>query len=315
MLYGPVVTNTLFKGFGGACEQRVSGDAVVRYDQLADRWLFVLPVFQRGAVRPGQAALRARRDSRRSSVSPAKQTSLAPPYRSSCLRHPRLLRRRSRRVRATARTTPSDRRGAGAGTRCATRSAPASDPLGAYFRYEFLRPLFPDYPRPAVWPDGYYVPTSVSDDRISATVATRKHACVADRAKMLKGAPATEQCLVIDNVNFLNNADIDGTALPPRGAPNIMMAAGGTQLDEVLEDDRIFAWRVHVDWANPGRHRSPDRSRSASRRTGTCATDSSPTACRSRAPSSGSTRRATRSWRGSSTAGSTAASRSSRCTR
>ena len=35
-----------------------------------------------------------RRDSRRSSVNPAKQTSPALPYRSSCLRHPRLLRRR-----------------------------------------------------------------------------------------------------------------------------------------------------------------------------------------------------------------------------
>ena len=33
-----------------------------------------------------------------------------------------------------------------------------ADPLGPYYRYEFLRPLFPDYPRPAVWPDGYYVP-------------------------------------------------------------------------------------------------------------------------------------------------------------
>ena len=177
-----------------------------------------------------------------------------------------------------------------------------SDPLGAYYRYEFLRPLFPDYPRPAIWPDGYYVPTSASDDRISATVATRKHACVVDRAKMLKGEPATEQCLVIDNVNFLNNADIDGTALPPRGAPNIMMAAGGRQLDKVLEDDRIFAWRSTWTGRTRRRHRSPDRSRSASRRTATCATGSSPTACRSRAPSGGSTRRATRSWRGSSTA-------------
>jgi hypothetical protein len=37
------------------------------------------------------------------------------------------------------------------------------DPMGSYYRYEFLRPLFPDYPRPAVWPDGYYVPTSTGD--------------------------------------------------------------------------------------------------------------------------------------------------------
>ena len=38
--------------------------------------------------------------------------------------------------------------------------------------------------------------------------------------KMLRGEPADEQCLVIGDVNFLNNADLDGTALPPAGAPN-----------------------------------------------------------------------------------------------
>jgi hypothetical protein len=68
---------------------------------------------------------------------------------------------------------------------------------------------------------------------------------------MLKGKPATEQCIVIDGVNFLNNADLDGKRLPPPGAPNIMMAAGGTQLKKVLEDDSIFAWNFHVDWKNP----------------------------------------------------------------
>src|SRR5581483_6520748 len=99
-----------------------------------------------------------------------------------------------------------------------------TSPMGPYYRYEFLRPLFPDYPRPAVWPDGYYVATSTGDNRISDDVATQKHACVADRAKLLKGEAATEQCIVIENVNFLNNADLDGTALPPSGSPNVMMA-------------------------------------------------------------------------------------------
>ena len=126
-----------------------------------------------------------------------------------------------------------------------------ADPLGSYYRYEFLRPFFPDYPRPAIWPDGYYVPTSTGDNRISDNVATQKHACVADRAKMLRGEPATEQCLVIENVNFLNNADVDGPTPPPAGAPNIMMAAGGTQLDKVFEADTIDTWQYHVDWKNP----------------------------------------------------------------
>jgi hypothetical protein len=123
------------------------------------------------------------------------------------------------------------------------------DPLGAYYRYEFLRPLFPDYPRPAIWPDGYYVPTSTGDDVIE------KHACVADRARMLRGEPAAEQCLVIEGVNFLNNADLEGRELPPRGTPNVMMAAGGTQLRQDLDDDVIKVWQFHVDWARPAKTR------------------------------------------------------------
>src|SRR5579862_2620558 len=53
VLYGPVPSANLFKGFGGVCEARNSGDGVVRYDQLADRWLFVRAV-GRGPVRPDQ---------------------------------------------------------------------------------------------------------------------------------------------------------------------------------------------------------------------------------------------------------------------
>ena len=154
---------------------------------------------------------------------------------------------------AAAAATPGGRGAAPARrgrTRCATPSAPAPTRSGPYYRYEFLRPLFPDYPRPAVWPDGYYVPTSTGDDVI------QKHACVVDRARMLKGEPATEQCVVIDGVNFLNNADLDGKALPPRGAPNIMMAAGGTQLKKVLEDDGDLRVEVRTSTGRIRRRRS-----------------------------------------------------------
>jgi hypothetical protein len=117
--------------------------------------------------------------------------------------------------------------------------------MGSYYRYEFLRPLFPDYPRPAVWPDGYYVPTSTGDEII------QKHACVVDRAKMLAGEHATEQCFVVDGVNFLNNADLDGQTLPRAGAPNIMMATGGTQLEGDFDDDGVYVWFFKVNWDFP----------------------------------------------------------------
>jgi hypothetical protein len=30
-----------------------------------------------------------------------------------------------------------------------------------------------------------------------------------------------------------------------------MLAAGGTQLNKILEDDSVYAWNFHVDWKNP----------------------------------------------------------------
>ncbi len=38
-VFGPASNNTLWGGFGGPCQTENSGDPVVLYDQLADRWL------------------------------------------------------------------------------------------------------------------------------------------------------------------------------------------------------------------------------------------------------------------------------------
>ena len=39
VLYGPVVTKTVWAGFGGKCETRNDGDGIVKYDKAADRWI------------------------------------------------------------------------------------------------------------------------------------------------------------------------------------------------------------------------------------------------------------------------------------
>lgn len=191
LLYGPVTNSTVFAGFGARCGVNNNADSVVRYDQLADRWLIVVPVFARPET-PGQTY-----------------------------------------------------------SMCYAVSA-TPDPLGKYYRYEFDRPLFPDYPRPAIWPDGYYLPTSTSDNLLP-DVITQKHECIADRNKMLKGEPATEQCVVIDGNVFMLNSDLDGKRLPPPGAPNIMLSTGGTQLMKIFDDDGIYFYKVHVDWDDPAK--------------------------------------------------------------
>ena len=40
-VYGPVAGNTLFTGFGGACETSSNGDPVLQYDKLANRWVLM----------------------------------------------------------------------------------------------------------------------------------------------------------------------------------------------------------------------------------------------------------------------------------
>jgi hypothetical protein len=192
LLYGAAPNNTVFAGFGVRCGVTNNSDTVVRYDQLADRWLFVLPVFTRPPDNPQG------------------------PY-----------------------------------AMCYAVSA-TSDPLGRYYRYEFERPLFPDYPRPAIWPDGYYNPTSTSDNLLPEII-TQKHDCIADRNKMLKGLPASEQCVIIEGGVFMLNSDVDGKRPPPPGAPNIMMSTGGTQLLKVFEDNGIYFYKVHVDWNDPSK--------------------------------------------------------------
>jgi hypothetical protein len=238
VLYGPVPTNAVWAGFGGVCDARNNGDAVVRYDQLAGRWLIVMPIFSRihpgdfpqkhdladgEPVPPGQLAKPGQKSRPGNSAAPPANPPQPP---------------------APEHRLSQDKEGVW-GMCYAVSTGP--DPLGTYYRYAFERTLFPDYPRPAIWIDGYYVPSSTGDDVI------QKHACIADRTRMLKGQPATEQCLVLEGVNFLNNADIDGQATPPVGTPNIMMAAGGTQLKNIFEDDGIYYWKVHVDWENPAK--------------------------------------------------------------
>jgi len=261
-LYGPVNTNIMFAGLGGPCESRNNGDAVVRYDQLADRWLVTMPIFSRIPMTevgerpqmkepapPGQLALPGQASAPGPAAAPPANPPAPPaPGQGRGRGQPPASGQPAQPPQPPPPPPPSTY-----GMCYAISTSP--DPLGTYYRYAFERPLFPDYPRPAIWNDGYYVPTSSSDNRISETIATQKHACAVDRTKMLKGQPASEQCLVVLNVNFLNNADIDGKLMPPAGAPNVMIAAGGTQLDKIVDASTIDVWNFHVDWQNPSNTR------------------------------------------------------------
>ena len=224
----------------------------------------------------------------------------------------RRLRRRIRRRRASAVEASAGGRGQGPSgpySMCYAISS-SDDPMGSYYRYEFLRPLFPDYPRPAIWRDGYYVPTSTGDDVIE------KHACVVERAKMLKGEPATRA---------VRRARRRGLS-QQRGRRWQGDAAGGRAQHH--DDRRRLAAeerprrrrrvcvavrrRLEGRVEDEGDRAGQDRRRAVSLSVRRPAQELRAAAA---APTAGSIRRATRSCRGSYIAGSAVANRSSACTR
>jgi hypothetical protein len=118
-----------------------------------------------------------------------------------------------------------------------------SDATGTYNRYAFSygNTQFNDYPKLGVWPDGYYITYNIFNN--GATYAGPK-ACALDRAKMLAGLAATQQCVQLSNaVGPLLPSDLDGSTAPPAGSPNYLVTMGSST--------SLNLYKFHVDWTTP----------------------------------------------------------------
>jgi hypothetical protein len=114
-----------------------------------------------------------------------------------------------------------------------------SDATGAYNVYAFKQPNFNDYPKFGVWADGYYATYNM----FSGNTFTGARLCAYDRAKMLTGAAATEQCFQLSSsFGGVLPADIDGHTAPPAGAPEYFANFGANSLN---------VWKMHTDWTTP----------------------------------------------------------------
>jgi uncharacterized repeat protein (TIGR01451 family) len=98
----------------------------------------------------------------------------------------------------------------------------ANDAAGTWHRYAFhLGSDFFDYPHLGVWPDGYYMAMNVFDAAGDAFLGPQAFAF--DRNAMLAGQPAvflTPGITGGPGEDTFLPADLDGTNLPPPGAPN-----------------------------------------------------------------------------------------------
>ena len=178
-VFGPVSIQTVWTGFGGPCETSGSGDPVVLYDQLANRWLI------------------------------------------------------------------SQFAGVGIPTDECVAVSTTSDATGSWHRYGFhLGSNFFDYPHLGVWPDAYYMSMNVFNSTGTAFLGPQPFAF--DRAKMLLGQPATFITTGITGGPLEETylpADLDGSILPPVGAPATFVEfPGGGSF-------RVF--HFHVDFVTP----------------------------------------------------------------
>jgi hypothetical protein len=114
----------------------------------------------------------------------------------------------------------------------------SGDPTGTYYRYSFQYNNFPDYPKLGVWPDAYYTTFNMFNN--AGTQFLGPEVCAYDRAKMLLGQAATQQCFNLSSTyGGLLPADLDGSAPPPAGSPNYILSFGTNVLQ---------LWKFHVDW-------------------------------------------------------------------
>lgn len=120
------------------------------------------------------------------------------------------------------------------------------DPLGSWFRYAFQFPVFNDYPKIGVWPDGYYFSFNMfgGDYRRAAV-------CSLERDAMLIG-DSNARMILFDMPDdsepwSLLPADFDG-APPPAGTPDYFAYA----MDDAYgSGDLISIWAFRSDWQNP----------------------------------------------------------------
>ncbi|HEV7472886.1 MAG TPA: hypothetical protein VGN90_02485 [Pyrinomonadaceae bacterium] len=176
---GPSGITTLWSGFGGVCQNNGSGDPVVMYDQIANRWI----ITQFAGV-----------------------------------------------------SVPTDE--------CIAVST-TSDATGSYNRYDFhLGSNFFDYPHLSVWPDAYYMSMNVFNAAGTAFLGPQPFAF--DRAKMLAGLPATFISTGVTGGPSEDSylpSDLDGSILPPAGAPASFVEFPGTGTYRVFH--------FHVDFTTP----------------------------------------------------------------
>ena len=174
----PKAGNAFWAGFGGPCETQNSGDPIIQYDAVADRW-----------------------------VASQFTTSGTPYYQCFAI-------------------------------------SKTGDPGGAYNRYAYaFTDGFPDYPKITVWKNAYFASYNMFASTSGGWIGPR--ICAYDRAAMLNGTNAVQECFSLSGANYgsLLPSDLDGgSAFAPPSNTGYFMDYGNNSL---------LLWRFTPDFGTP----------------------------------------------------------------
>jgi len=121
------------------------------------------------------------------------------------------------------------------------------NPLGSWNRYAYSFSKLNDYPKFGVWPDGYYMSMNqFTCNPLGNCSWAGEGVVVFERSQMLAGGAARGvyfDMVANSSLGGMLPSDLDGSTLPPAGAPNYFM-----QFDD--QPDQLQLWEFHVDWSN-----------------------------------------------------------------
>jgi len=121
-----------------------------------------------------------------------------------------------------------------------------------WYRYTFVMPTFPDYPKYGVWNDAYYVAAN--------ELGSPRPMYAMDRLKMLAGTPATFQRVTTPrmagfNFEVILPADVTGTVAPPTGARGLFLRHRDDEVHNAGANnptsDFLDLFTLRVDFATP----------------------------------------------------------------
>ncbi|MGA2823896.1 MAG: hypothetical protein ABSE72_10270, partial [Bacteroidales bacterium] len=131
------------------------------------------------------------------------------------------------------------------------------DPTGSYYRYAFQFDYLPDYPKLAVWNDGYYLAVNRFNTNTSGTPFIGAAGCVLNRNKMLAGDASAE--MIYFKTETLGGSGsgtgADCYSMLPSDCDGIWAPAGTPNYFTYINDNttagasELRIWELHVDWA------------------------------------------------------------------